>query len=214
KVNLIDSAHGGASGEVTVASTTVATNDITPEIGVTGTPVIDGSTNTLYVVSKSQSTGPVFHQRLHAIDLMTGNEKFSGPVEISASAPGTGDGASGGNIAFNVLIENQRPGLALLNGAVYVSWASHGDNGLYHGWVIGYSAANVQDQLAVFNTAPNASPSQGGIWMSGAAPAIDSAGNLYFSTGNGAFDANQTNGNDYGDTLLKMGTSGGLNVLD
>jgi hypothetical protein len=214
KVNLIDSAHGGTSGEVTVASTTVGTNDITPEIGVTGTPVIDPNTNTLYVVSKSQSTGPVFHQRLHAIDLGTGNEKFSGPVEISASVPGTGDGSSGGNIAFNALIQNQRSGLALLHAVVYVSWASHGDNGPYHGWVMGYSAANVQDQLAVFNTTPNASPSKGGIWMSGGAPGIDSAGNLYFSTGNGAFDANQTNGNDYGDTLLKIGTSDGLNVLD
>jgi hypothetical protein len=217
QVGLIDNAHGGTTGETPASATIVGgASDISPEIGVTGTPVIDPKTDTLYVVSKSQSTGPVFHQRLHAIDLITGNEKFRAPVEITASVSGTGDGSSGGTIAFNAKTQNQRPGLALLNGVVYVGWGSHGDTAPYHGWLIGYSASDVQQQVAVFNTTPNASPSDGGIWMSGGAPAIDADANLYFTTGNGAFDANQSTApnNDYGDSLLKMGTSGGLSVLD
>jgi Bacterial Ig-like domain (group 2) len=216
-VNLIDNTHGGTAGETPANPNIVGEpHDINPEIGVTGTPVIDRQTNTLYVVSKSQSTGPVFQQRLHAIDLISGNEKFGAPVEIAATVSGTGDGSSAGTIAFSAQTQNQRPGLALLNGVVYIAWGSHGDTPPYHGWLIGYSASNVQQQIAVFNTTPNASPSDGGIWMSGGAPAIDADGNLYFTTGNGAFDANQSTvpNNDYGDSLLKVGTSGGLSVLD
>jgi hypothetical protein len=219
-VSVIDGAHGGTSGETPVNGADVGFGykDITPEIGVTGTPVIDPNTNTLYVVSKSENSGPVFHQRLHAIDLVTGSEKLSAPVTISASVPGMGDGSSGTppTIAFNPQTENQRPALALVNGVVYVGWSSHEDKGPYHGWLLGYNASNVQQQLTVFNTTPNASPSEGAIWMSGGAPAVDANGNLYFSTGNGTFDANQTTApnDDYGDTLLKMSTAGGLSVLD
>ena len=217
QVSLIDSAHGGTTGESPVSPSVVGgASDISPEIGVTGTPVIDPKTDTLYVVSKSLSAGPVFHQRLHAIDLINGNEKFSAPVEITATVSGTGDDSSDGTIAFNAKTQNQRPGLALLNGVVYVAWASHGDTPPYHGWLIGYNASDIHQQIAVFNTTPNASPSDGGIWMSGGAPAIDADGNLFFTTGNGAFDANQSTApnNDYGDSLLKMGTAGGLSVLD
>jgi hypothetical protein len=220
--NLIDSTHGGTSGETSVPSgigglVGAGYGDITPEVGVTGTPVIDPTTNILYVVSKSvTASGATFFQRLHAIDLTTGNEKFSGPVTISASFPGTADGST--TVTFDPRQENQRPGLALVNGVVYIAWASHEDKDPYHGWVIGYTASTlVQAPNAVFNSTPNFNAafgySRGGIWMSGGAPAADSSGNLYLLTGNGVFDAN-TNGGNYGDSTLKLSTTSGLSVAD
>ncbi len=212
--NLIDSAHGANSGETSVPSSGTGFlvgaggGDIAPEVGVTGTPVIDPTTNTLYVVSKSAIiSGPSFYQRLHAIDLLTGNEKFSGPVTIAATYPGTGDG--GTTTTFVAREENQRPGLALVNGVVYIAWASHEDTPPWYGWVIGYNA-NDLSQASVFNDTPNAG--LGGIWMSGGAPAADSSGNLYLITGNGNFDATSSSApnNDYGDSFLEL--TGGLSV--
>jgi hypothetical protein len=209
--NLIDSSHGANSGETAVPSAGSGTlvgsgnGDIAPEVGVTGTPVIDPATNTLYVVSKSAIiSGPSFYQRLHAIDLLTGNEKFSGPVTIAATYPGTGDG--GTTTTFAARGENQRPGLALVNGVVYIAWASHEDNPPWYGWVIGYNA-NDLSQASVFNDAPNAG--KGGIWMSGGAPAADFSGNLYLITGNANFDATSSTApnNDYGDSFLKLTSS-------
>jgi hypothetical protein len=209
--NLLDAAHGGTAGEVPVPSSGVGhlvgagDGDIQPEVGVVGTPVIDPTTNTLYVVSKSAIvSGPTFYQRLHAIDLTTGNEKFSGPVTIAATYPGSGDG--GTITAFSARQQNQRPGLALANGVVYIAWASHEDATPYHGWVIGYNASTLA-QVSVYNDTPNGT--QGGIWMSGGAPAIDSSGNVYMITGNGSFDASNTAApnNDYGDSFLKLTSS-------
>ncbi len=204
------------SGETYVSSSDVGTGDIQPDIGIIGTPVIDTASSTIYVVSKSKTSGTSCtpatscFQRLHALSLINGTEKFGGPVNITSaiSVPGTGDGSSGGNVAFNTLRENQRPGLALANGIVYVAWASHGDNGPYHGWVIGFDKTTLA-LVATFNANPNGSDS--GIWMSGGAPAADSSGNLYFLTGNGTFDVN-TGGSDYGDSTVKLSTSGGLSV--
>jgi len=222
QVNLLDVAHGGTANETPVCWNDVGNGyqDIQPEIGVTGTPVIDLATKTLYVVSKSEVGGcatgipPVFHQRLHAIDLVTGNEKFNAPMNISASVPGMGDGSSGGVLSFNPQTHNVRSGLALVNGVVYICWASHEDKFPYHGWIIGYNASNVQQRLAVFNSSPNGGLA--GIWMSGGAPAVDASGNLYVATGNGTFDADQAGppNTDYGDSLLKISTSSGLSVLD
>jgi hypothetical protein len=212
--NLIDSAHGGAAGEASVPSSGSGYlvghgwGDIAPEVGVTGTPVIDPTTNTLYVVSKSYiASGPTFYQRLHAIDLTTGNEKFSGPVSIAATYPGSGDG--GMVTTFVAQEENQRPGLALVNGIVYIAWASHEDLTPFYGWMIGYNAGNLT-QANVFNVDPNAG--EGGIWMSGGAPSADSSGNLYVITANGNFDATNASApnNDYGDSFLKL--SGNLSV--
>ncbi len=212
--NLIDSAHGANSGETSVLSVGSGAlvgqgaGDIAPEVGVTGTPVIDPATNTLYVVSKSVITsGPSFYQRLHAIDLLTGNEKFSGPAPIAATYPGTGDG--GTTTTFVPRGENQRPGLTLVNGVVYIAWASHEDTPPYYGWVIGYNASDLS-QASVFNDAPNAG--RGGIWMSGGAPAADSSGNLYLITGNANFDATSstTPNNDYGDSFLELTSSLGV----
>jgi hypothetical protein len=215
-VNLIDAAHGGTTGETAVVWSDVGSGykDIYPEIGVTSTPVIDPATNTLYVMSKSESGGPVFYQRLHAVDLTTGNEKFSAPVNISATVAGTGDGASGSSVAFDSRSEHARSALALVNGVVYISWASHEDTFPYHGWIIGYSAANLQQQVGVFNTSPNGGLD--GIWMAGGAPAADAGGNLYVATGNGTFDADQSTApnTDYGDSTLRIGTTTALSVTD
>jgi hypothetical protein len=215
-VNLIDPAHGGTVGETPVLWSDVGfgAKDIYPEIGVTSTPVIDPSTNTLYVMSKSESSGPLFYQRLHAIDLATGNEKFNAPANISATVAGTGDGSSGGSVPFDLRSQHVRSGLALVNGVVYISWASHEDTYPYHGWIMGYNAGNVQQQVGVFNTTPNGGLA--GIWMAGGTPAADASGNLYVSTGNGTFDADQGNppNNDYGNGLLRIATSGGLGLAD
>jgi hypothetical protein len=225
--NLIDTAHGGTAGETSVPSGPSGSGnlvgngfgDITPEVGVTGTPVIDPITNILYVVSKSViPSGPTstFFQRLHALDLKTGTEKFSGPMPISASVPGTAPDANpSGQIPFDPQNHNQRAGLALVNGVVYIAWASHEDHDQYHGWIIGYNASTLaQAPGAVFNTTPNAvstfSYSRGGIWMSGGAPAADSSNNLYVITGNGTYDG----ATNFSDSVLKFSTSAGLSLTD
>ena len=185
--------------------------DIQPEIGVTGTPVIDLASKTMYLIAKSEGLIGTFHQRLHALDLATGNEKLGGPVVISASVPGTGDGSVGGFVSFNPHKEHERSGLALANGVVYTTWASHEDDNPYHGWIIGYNATTLA-KVSVYNSTANGS--RGGIWMAGAPPAFDSSGNLYASTGNGTFDADQivTPNNDFGDSILKLDPSTGLTV--
>jgi hypothetical protein len=215
-VSLIDANHGAGSGEAPVPSGPTGNmvgqgfGDITPEVGVTGTPVIDPATGTLYVVSKSMnSAGTLFYQRLHAIDITTGKEKFGGPANIGPSItfPGTGDG--GNTVSFNPQQQNQRPGLALVNGVVYVAWASHEDTYPYYGWVIGFNASNLSI-ASVLNISPNVL--YGGIWMGGGAPSADSANHIYLITGNAAFDANSATApnNDYGDSFLQI--TGGTTV--
>jgi hypothetical protein len=215
RVNLLDAAHGGTSGETPVPTGDVGSGfqDILPEIGVTGTPVIDPASGTLYLVSKSEGPAGSFHQRLHAIDLITGDEKFAGPINIAASVVGTGDGSVGGILNFDRRNEHERSGLTLVNGTVYIAWAAHEDHDPYHGWVIGYDAASLA-QVAVFNADPNGS--RGGVWMAGGAPAVDASGSLYLSTGNGSFDGNSGTppNDDFGDTVMKIGTSSGLSLVD
>jgi hypothetical protein len=206
-------------GETYGSASDVGTQDIFPDIGILGTPVIDPSTNTIYAVSKTKATGTAnYTQRLHALSLLTGAEATGSPVAISASAAGNCDG--GTTVVFNPLTENQRPGLALSNGVVYVAWASHGDNDPYHGWVLGYQTANLAAVPAVFNDTPNSVSGKaycrGGIWMSGGAPAFDSDGNMYVMTGNGVFDGttgSATMPTDFSDSYLKLSTPT-LSVLD
>jgi hypothetical protein len=178
-----------ASGETWVSSTDVNSPDVGPDIGIVGTPVIDPNTKTIYVVSKSKNGG-TFHQRLHALSLIDGSEKFNGPQEIAFTS---------GGITFDPLKQNQRPGLALVNGAVYVAFASYSDNAVYYGWIVGYNASNLS-QAAVFNDDPTSG--FGGIWMSGGAPAADSSNNLYVITGNGNWDGVS----EFGDSFLKLST--------
>jgi hypothetical protein len=198
-----------AAGITTVSDIDVSECcDITPEIGITGTPVIDPATRTIYVVAKTKEGASNFVQRLHALDIATGAEKFGGPVVIQATVPGTGTGAVNGQLPFDPLRENERTGLVLYNGAVYFGFGSHGDNQPYHGWLLGYNATTLQRVLA-FAATPNGEG--GGIWQSGGGLAIDGAGNFFFATGDGTFSAN-IGGSDYGDTFLRFSASTG--VLD
>jgi len=184
--------------------------DLTPVIGITGTPVIDPVSSTMYLVAKTKNTSnSTYHQNLHALDITSGAERPGSPVEITASVSGSGSGSSGGTIAFQPLYQLNRPGLLLLNGVVYIAFGSHGDIGPYHGWVLGYNASTLT-QSAVFNTTPNGS--QGAIWQGGQGLVAD-ADNIYFMTGNGTFDAN-TAGSEYGDSVVKVATSTGLSVSD
>ncbi len=177
--------------------------DFIGNIGIVGTPVI-GPDQTMYFVTRTvEPSGTV--QRLHAIDITTGNERPNSPKVIEASVLGKGDDSDGARVRFNPLTENQRPALALNNGVVYIGWASFCDTRPYHGWIMSYDAKTLA-QLGVFNATPNGN--MGGVWMSGAGPAFDSAGNLYVSTGNGTYD--QT---DYGESLIKL-EARTLRVLD
>lgn len=215
-VSLIDTSHGGTGGETTVPGgpsgnlVGVGDGDMTPEVGITGTPVFDPTANTLYVVSKSMNAaGTSFFQRLHAIDPTSGAEQAGSPVTIAGTFPGTGD--SGSTVSFSARMENQRTGLALVNGTVYVAWGSHEDAQPYYGWMMSYTYNGASfAQSAVFNAAPNAR--EGGIWMSGAAPAADGQGRLYALTGNASFDAASATApnDDYGDSLLELSLSLGV----
>jgi hypothetical protein len=195
RTSFIDPAHG----ITTVSSADVGCSDLVPEIGITSTPVIDTGTGTLYVVAKTKENGS-FVQRLHALDVATGAEKFGGPIVIRARVRGTGDGSRNGIIKFDALREGQRPGLLLQNGNVYIAWASHCDIGPYHAWVTTYDIATLA-QTGVWNSTPNGG--LGGAWQSGAGLAGDATFNAYLATGNGTFDAN-LGGRDFGDTVLKL----------
>ena len=242
QTSFIDSAAG-----VTMASSAdVSETDISPEIGILSTPVINSATNTLYVeaLTKEIIGGQThFIHRLHAIDLGDGSEKLGGPDVLGdtvlnsdgsfdyVSGPavdGTGPDSVNGVETFNAKIQLQRAALSLVNGVVYVAFASYGDNFNYHGWVLGVDAQTMKT-VAAFNDTPNGT--KGGIWQSGGSISSDALGNLYLSTGNGTFDTT-LDGNgypaqqDYGDAILKLtvdpassptnqnGNGWGLKVVD
>jgi hypothetical protein len=190
-------------GISTVGARDVSCPFITPEIGITPTPVIDLNTGTIYVLARTKEGGGSFSagryvQRLHALAITTGAEKFGGPVEIKAPD-------------FDAQRELPRAALLLTGGQVYMTWGSSCDVGPYHGWVMAYDASKLTP-TAVFNTSPDAGES--GVWQSDNGPAADEDGNVYVATGNGKFTV-AANGRDYGDSLLKLRPAGGkLNVLD
>jgi hypothetical protein len=193
-VSLIDAAHGGLPGDTVAA-----------EVGIWGTPVIDPTTNILYVATKSQvvvGSTTTYYERVHAIDITTGNEEPNSPIGVTAS---TTYPTTSGTIAFAPGQQQNRAGLALVNGTLYVAFGSNADVSPWNGWVVGYTYNGTGfTQTAVLNTTPNANG--GGIWMSGGAPAADNNGNLYLITGNGTFDASSTSApnNDYGDSFLQL----------
>src|SRR5579884_894691 len=194
-------------GVTTMPATDTSCGQITPEIGITGTPVIDGASGTIYLVATTKETAGgsvIYVHRLHALDVSTGAEKPGSPVVIQATYPGTGDGGS--TVAFNAKNHKQRPGLLLLNGVVYVAFSSHCDIGTYHGWLMGYDGATLR-QVAIYNDTPNGN--EGSFWNGGAAPAVDSDGNIYIVSANGTFDY-ETQGPDLGESYIKMSAAGGL----
>lgn len=214
KVSLLSAARRVSP----VAAESVDCPFISPEVGITSTPVIDTQTGTLYVLARTaeiDSSGTRrFWQRLHALDVLDGHEKFGGPVVIrgSVSIPhGALFGLREGTVEFGALRENPRAALTLANGKVYLTWASSCDVGPYHGWIMAYDAHSLK-QAGILNTSP--ANGYSGIWQSDTGPAVDDAGNLFVSTGNGTFDVN-TGGHDYGDSLLKISTNpSGLRVAD
>jgi hypothetical protein len=192
QVNLIP--NGGTTVVGTVNIAPVCT-DIVPEIAITGTPVIDPSTGTLYVVVKSMVAGNAV-QYLHALNVANGADVMP-PAVIGAMVPGSGYDAVNGVVTFNSLLENQRAALLLINGHVVIAWTSHCDTDPWHGWVMSYSASTLA-QEAVWNATPYGG--EGGIWMSGAGPAADANGNIYFATGNGTADGVM----NFGDSIVKL----------
>src|SRR4051812_27053904 len=180
--------------------------DFSGNIGIVGTPVIDAASGTMYFVARS-TNGTAFVQSLHAVSVIDGHEMAGSPTQITATANGNGDGSVNGVIAFDAQRQNQRQGLTLLNGVVYVSFSSHCDWGPYHGWILGYDAATMQQRI-VYNDTPNGYA--GGMWESGAGMAADANGNLFVVTGNGTVGdagdpANPTN---RGSSALKLTPSG------
>src|SRR6267154_670200 len=168
--------------------------DIASVVGIIGTPAIDTSSQTIYLVAKNKNTDGTYHQWLHALSLTTGAEKFGGPVEI----------ISAGN--FDAKLNNQRPGLLLQAGNVYIGWSSHNDCGTYHGTVIAYNAGTLA-QVAVWNDTPTGT--MGGIWMSGGGLVGDGT-HIYLSTGNGSFNAD-SGGANYSESMVGLDHS--LHVL-
>jgi outer membrane protein assembly factor BamB len=193
---------------------------ITPEIGITSTPVIDrsaGPHGTIFVVGMSQDQAGAYHQRLHALDVTTGAELPGSPTEISASYPGTGANSSSGMVIFDPGQYAERAALLLLNGTIYLGWTSHCDHAPYTGWLMAYSESTLA-QTGVLNLTPNGS--EGSIWMSGGGLAADSSGNIYFLDANGTFDTTLTSNGfpargDFGNGFIKASMAGGtLAVAD
>jgi hypothetical protein len=186
-------------GVTTVPDDDVECPFIVPEVGITSTPVIDADTGTLYVLARTKESSH-YRQRLHALSVTTGLEKFDGPVDIKAMIDGRGTGSQLGKLEFDPLRENPRASLLLTNGSVYLTWGSSCDVGPYHGWVMAYDAHTLK-RKAVFNASPDADDS--GFWAGDTGPVADKRGNLFLATGNGRFDA-ASGGRDYGDSLLKL----------
>jgi Immunoglobulin I-set domain len=222
-VYAIDSDSGATLWQVSLLGTgekpsdTRGCSQVSPEIGITSTPVIDrsaGAHGTIYVVAMSIDSSSNYHQRLHALDVATGAELSNGPVEISASFPVSGTATS----SFDAKSYEERAALLLLNGTIYTSWTSHCDNSPYGGWIISFAQSTLA-RNGVLNIAANSSAGPA-IWMAGGGPAVDASGNIYLLTANGAFETTLDakgfpSKQDYGNSFLKISSAGaGLSVLD
>jgi hypothetical protein len=203
-----------ASGET--SSDDRGCGQVTPEIGITSTPVIDRTRNAIYLIAVSKTSGGNYVHRIHALNLTTGAELFGGPTTITATYPGTGANSSNGNVVFDPAQYNERPGLLEVGGTIYTTWGSHCDGGPYTSWVMAYSADTLA-QSSVVNLVPNGN--EGGIWMAGTAPAADASGNISFIIGNGDFgttlDSNGFPANkNCGNCFAKISSSAPLTLLD
>jgi hypothetical protein len=217
--SLLDVAHGVPAGARPMYSTDNRTDDIVPLIGITGTPVIDPTTGTLYVAAKTKENNTYVY-RLHALNIATGAEKLGGPPVLAASVPGNGTGSVSGALHFDPYYENQRAGLLLLHGIVYMAFGSHGDYGPWHGWILAYNATTLR-QTGAWCTTPN--NMRGGIWGAGTGLAADVPdptghpfGRLFTASGNGTFDAtatNYTNSMDYADSVIRLDLANGVPTM-
>ncbi len=217
--------HVNLGTSVPTPNATLNFNAIKPEVGITGTPVIDLGSQTLYVDAFTWDGTHFFHN-VHALNLADGSERAGSPALVAASVPGVGNGSSGGVMTFDPQQQLQRSALTLAGGVLYVCFAGFTDTPTtdpYHGWVIGFDAATLTPlPNYVFCTTPNGTVAdfgsiagRGGVWMGGGGMAVDDANNLYFATGDGNFSALPgSGGTDYGDTYLKLSTAGGLSVAD
>jgi hypothetical protein len=224
-VYAFDAASGSTLWHVSLLGTGETTSDargcsqVTPEIGITSTPVIDrsrGPNGVVYVVAMSKTAAGAYIQRLHALDAALGTELLGGPQTVQATFPGTGAGSSGGIVPFDPKQYEERAGLLEINGQIVTVWTSHCDIDPYTGWIIAYDAGTLA-RTSVLNVTPNGS--RGGMWMAGAGPAADAQGNVYVLDGNGTFDTTLTaqgfpNKGNFGNAFLKIATAGGLSVAD
>ncbi|HVI10584.1 MAG TPA: pyrrolo-quinoline quinone [Candidatus Binatia bacterium] len=194
-------------------------SQVTPAIGITSTPAISrvkGSNGVIYVVAMSKDSSGNYYQRLHALDAPTGNELHKGPVAISGKYPGSGDNSQGGYVIFDPSQYEERAGLLLIGQTLYLTWTSHCDQRPYTGWIMGYNI-NTLAQTTILNVTPNAN--EGSMWGSGAGPAADTLGNIFFLDANGVFDTTlNSNGfpnqGDFGNAFVRLTTKGGLAVAD
>jgi hypothetical protein len=220
--NSISSTGGTVLWHVSALLSAETTSDarncsqVVPEIGITSTPVIDRSRNAIYVVAMSKDANGNYYQRVHALNLTTGQEMFGGPVTVQATYPGTGANSSNGSDVFDPKQYKERPGLLEFNGNIYTTWSSHCDITPYGSWVIAYSADTLA-QTQVLNVVPNGD--RGAIWMSGGAPGVDASGNIYMILGNGDFDTTLNSSgfpanNDCGNCLVKITSTSPLTLLD
>ncbi len=214
--SLISTAYGAAAGATTVSYLDADSPDVAPEIGITGTHALDTASNTLWVVANSKENGQ-YVSRLHALNLVTGAEQANSPVVVEAAVAGTGDGSSGGQLAFSALRQNQRSALNYYNGHVYFAYGAHGDIAPWHGWIFAYDGKTLQ-QTGVLCLSPNGTGA--GVWESGAGMPIDTSianGRMFVTTGNGSrtdfppFDQNT----EFGETTMAIDLSnGGLTPID
>lgn len=200
-----DSATPEVLWQVNFGAPVPSNQDIIPQIGILSTPVIDVSLNAIFLVSDTYSFNNAVLS-LHALDIRTGKERSGSPVVISGSVAGTGNGSSNGTLTFNPNQNLQRPGLVELNGNIYLMFGSHSDRAPFNGWIFGYNNLTLR-RIVIKCMSPNGYG--GSIWQGGAAPAVDSNSNIYFSTGNGDFTPQD---GDYGDTVLKLNTSAALAI--
>jgi hypothetical protein len=189
---------------------------VTPEIGITSTPVIDRTRNAIYVVAVAKTSAGAYVHRIHALNLTTGAELFGGPTTVTATYPGTGANSTNGTDTFDPKQYNERPALLQVGATIYTTWGSHCDDGPYNSWVMSYSADTLK-QTNVLNLVPNGE--EGGIWMAGAGPAADASGNVYFIIGNGDFDTTLTSAGlpsqgDCGNCFVKLAPAPKMALLD
>ena len=191
-------------------ATSLPCGNINPN-GVTATPVIDRTRNAIYVVAMSQdSSGNIFH-RLHGLDLASGKELFVGPTTITATYPGKGGNSNGTVVTFDPKVHHERAALLESGNTIYTAWSGlWGDCGKYSAWVIAFDAGTLKESSAI-DLVPN--NSGGGMWMGGGGPALDATGSVYVITGNGFGDTPGTN-SSYGNSFVRLSTSGGLTVGD